>query len=110
MKVFRVSVVEKVRVAGVHTDSFSGVFDGAPVLLSSRRDFTGIGKYAVCVAAIDAVQLLDVVQIRKSVSIDGNESRAVDPLGFGRSTLGFRANRPLWRKRRLVEENGHPVV
>lgn len=74
MEFYRVTVVEEVRVAGVHADRSSGVFDGAPVLLGSRRDFSCIGKDAVCVTAVDAVQLLDVVQVREPVSIDHNES------------------------------------
>jgi hypothetical protein len=43
MEVCRVSVVEKVRVAGVHRDRSSVVFDGAPVLLSSRRSIKRLG-------------------------------------------------------------------
>jgi len=61
------------------------VFDRAPELLGAGGDFTPVSHHTVAVAAVDAVELFDSVEVSEHVAVNHdvfaafNEGDAVNP-------------------------------
>lgn len=62
----------------MRAENSAGVLDGAPILLGSCGDFARVGKHAVCIAAENAIELLDNISVGQAVAVHCNEVRAVD--------------------------------
>ena len=62
----------------------AGVLNWAPVLLGSAGDFARIGKNAVAVTAVNAVNFFDRIEISKMVTVDCNVKASFD----ARNTVG----------------------
>ncbi len=54
------------------------MLDRTPVLLGPPGDLPHVRKDAVCIPAIDAIELLDDVQVREVLPIDDDVRRAGD--------------------------------
>ncbi len=69
----RIPVREEMRIPVVSVLHSARVFDGAPVLFRSARDFDDIRQHSVGVGAIHAIQSLEKVQISQFVPVNRDE-------------------------------------
>ena len=73
-----VAKIKKIPVPVMSPKNFSGMLDGAKILLRPGGHLTGIGDKAIGISAIVAVELFDKVQIGQPSAIEDDEVRPAD--------------------------------